>query len=50
MYDFPQKYYRTRIMVGIFTLLLKLPGFRKEYAKRTISEMVKPLQNVVEKA
>jgi hypothetical protein len=29
---------------------LKLPQFRKEYARRTKSEMVKPLQKIVGKA
>ena len=50
VYDFPQKDYKTRIIGGIFTLLLKLPQFRKEYARRTKSEMVKPLQKIVEKS
>jgi hypothetical protein len=49
VYDFPQNDYRTRIMSGIFILLMRLPQFRKEYARRTKSEMVKPLQKVVEK-
>ena len=50
VYDFPQNDYKTRIIGGIFTLLLKLPQFRKEYARRTKSEMVKPLQKIVGKA
>ncbi len=50
IYDFPHNDYRTRAISGIFVLLLKLPGFRKEYAKRTITEMVKPFQKVVDKA
>mgnify|MGYP001216052328 CR=1 FL=1 len=50
MYDFPHNDYKTRAISGIFVLLLKLPGFRKEYAKRTITEMVKPHQKVVDKA
>ncbi len=49
MYDFPQKDIKTRIIVGVFTTLLRMPGFRKEYARRTIPEMVKPLQRTVEK-
>ena len=50
MYDFPQKDYGTRLQVAVFTLLLRLPAFRREYARRTIPEMVKPLQKVVAKA
>ena len=50
VYDFPQNDYKTRIIGGIFTLLLKLPQFRKEYARRTKAEMVKPLQKVIEKS
>jgi multimeric flavodoxin WrbA len=49
MYDFPQKDIKTRMMVDALTTLLKVPGFRKEFAKRTIPEMVKPAQNVVAK-
>jgi len=50
MYDFPQKDCRMRLLVALFMLLSKLPAFRKEYARRTIPEMVKPLQKVVAKA
>jgi multimeric flavodoxin WrbA len=50
MYDFPQKDYKTRLIVGIFMLLEKLPAFRKEYVKRTKAEMIKPLQKIVEKS
>ena len=50
MYDFPQKDYRTRVIVGIFMLLTRIPAFRKEYARRTKSEMIKPLQKIVEKS
>jgi multimeric flavodoxin WrbA len=49
VYDFPQNDYKTRIMGGIFVLLTRIPAFRKEYARRTKSEMVKPLQKIVEK-
>jgi multimeric flavodoxin WrbA len=50
MYDFPQKDYKMRLIVGIFMLLEKLPGFRKEYVKRTKAELIKPLQKIVEKS
>ncbi len=50
MFDFPQKDYKTRFIVGIFMLLEKLPAFRKVYVKRTKAEMIKPLQKVVDKA
>jgi multimeric flavodoxin WrbA len=50
MYDFPQKNYRMRLIVGIFMLLERLPGFRKEYIRRTKAELIKPLQKVIEKS
>lgn len=50
LYDFPQKHYRTRLLVAVYMLLAKLPAFRREYARRTIPEMVKPLQKVVGRA
>jgi len=50
LYDFPQKQYRTRLLVTVYMLLARLPAFRREYARRTIPEMVKPLQKVVGKA
>lgn len=50
MLDFPQKQYLTRIEVMIFTLLQRLPAFRKEYVRRIKPEMIKPLQKIVEKA
>ena len=50
VYDFPQNDYKTRIIGGIFVLLTRIPAFRKEYARRTKSEMVKPLQKIVEKS
>jgi len=49
MYDFPQKDVKTTMLVDVFSTLIHIPGFRKEYANRTIVEMVKPLQRVVEK-
>jgi multimeric flavodoxin WrbA len=49
VYDFPHNDYKTRIIGGIFVLLTRIPAFRKEYARRTKSEMVKPLQKIVEK-
>lgn len=50
MYDFPQKDYKMRFIVGIFMLLQRLPGFRKEYARRTKAELIKPLQKIVDEA
>ena len=49
MYDFPQKDVKTTMLVDVFSTLIHIHGFRKEYANRTIVEMVKPLQRVVEK-
>lgn len=50
LYDFPRRSFKTRITDGLFTLLLLIPGFRREFRRRIREEMVKPLQKVVEKA
>ena len=50
LYDFPKRSLKTRITGGLFTVLLLIPGFRREFRKRIREEMVKPLQKVVEKA
>lgn len=49
-YDFPKRSLKTRITHGLYTLLLLIPGFRREFRKRIREEMVKPLRKVVEKA
>jgi len=49
-YDFPQKDYKTRMMVAILILLSKIPTVRKEiYRKKMKEEMAKPLQKILEK-
>jgi len=49
LYDFPQKKYKTRFKNLFYKFLIKIPPMRKEiYKKRMISEMVKPLQKIVE--
>jgi len=49
LYDFPQKKYKSRIISSIMLLLTKIPSMRKEiYTKRMKSEMIKPLQKIVE--
>jgi multimeric flavodoxin WrbA len=49
-YDFPQRDYKTRMMVTFLMLLTKIPFMRKEiYRKRMREEMVKPLQKVVQR-
>ena len=50
LYDFPQRDYKTRIMVAILMLLTKIPKIRKEiYRKRMKEEMIKPLQRIVQR-
>lgn len=50
LYDFPQKDYRTRITNFVMMLLIKIPSVRKEiYNGRIKTEMIKPLQKVLEK-
>jgi len=48
MYDFPQKDLKTRIKNGIMILLTKIPAFRKEFTKRTNTEIIKPHQKILE--
>jgi multimeric flavodoxin WrbA len=50
VYDFPTRSVKTRLSEGVFSLLLKIPGFRKEFRKRIKDEMVKPLAKIVEEA
>jgi multimeric flavodoxin WrbA len=49
MYDFPQKDFQTRILGGVMISLTNLRGFRKEFYKRILQEMVKPHRKVVDK-
>ncbi len=50
LYDFPQKNYKSRILNVIMMILSRIPSIRKEiYIKRMKEEMIKPLQNVMEK-
>jgi multimeric flavodoxin WrbA len=50
VYDFPQKDYKTRMMVTLLMLLTKIPTMRKEiYRKRIKEEMVKPLQKLIQR-
>ena len=50
LYDFPQKDYRSRLNNALMTLLLRIPKTRKDiYKNRMKSDMIKPLQKVLEK-
>lgn len=50
IYDFPQKDYKARITNAILILLTKIPRMRKEiYTNRIKTEMIKPLQKMLEK-
>lgn len=49
-YDFPQKDYKSRIMNTMMLLLSRIPSVRKEiYIKRMKKEIIKPLENVLQK-
>ena len=49
-YDYPQKNHKLRIRNSIMLWLSRMPSFRKEvYTRRMKSEMVKPLQKIVER-
>ena len=48
LYDFPQRDYKTRIIVTLLMLLTKIPTMRKEiYRRRMREEMIKPLQKIL---
>ncbi|OPX38361.1 MAG: hypothetical protein B1H12_02680 [Desulfobacteraceae bacterium 4484_190.2] len=48
-YDFPQKDYKSRLRNSIMMLLNKIPSMRKDiYTGRMKTEMIKPLQNILE--
>ena len=48
MYGFPQNDLKTRLWVDAVSTFQVLPDFRKEFNRRMITEMVKPLQKVVD--
>ena len=50
LYDFPRRSIKTRLTESFMRLMLKFPGFRKEFKTRIRAEMVKPLEKVVEEA
>lgn len=49
VFDFPQKKYKSRIQNALMLLLSKSPAFRRIVNKKMTSEMIKPLQRVVNK-
>jgi hypothetical protein len=50
LYDFPQKDYKSRLHSAFMALLIRIPKIRKEiYIKRMKTDMIKPLQKVLEK-
>jgi multimeric flavodoxin WrbA len=48
IYDYPQRDLKTRFRNFIFMSLTKIPLIRREFPKRLVSEMLKPLQNVLQ--
>ncbi|MBN1470878.1 MAG: NAD(P)H-dependent oxidoreductase [Syntrophaceae bacterium] len=49
MYNFPQKYYKWRVINNILVLLTKIPAIRREFIKRMKTEMIKPCANSLKK-
>lgn len=47
-YDFPQYEYGARLLNAVMTGLTWMPPFRKEFKKRTTSEMIRPLQRLLD--
>lgn len=48
LYDFPRRSLKHRLMTAAVTLLTKIPRFRKEFLQRIRTEMIKPLEKVVD--
>lgn len=49
MYNFPQKYYKWRVINNILVLLTKIPAVRRKFIKRMKTEMIKPCANALKK-
>ena len=49
IYNFPQKYYKWRIINSILVVLTKIPAVRREFVKRMKQEMIKPCANALKK-
>jgi len=49
LYNFPKRSLKTRLSEGVLTLLTKIPAFRREFRKRIKTEMIKPLEKMLEK-
>lgn len=50
LYDFPRRSLKTRLADAAVHLLIRIPRFRREFLKRIKSEMIKPLEKVLEEA
>jgi multimeric flavodoxin WrbA len=48
LYDFPRRSLKTRLTNAVVRVLTTIPRFRKEFLKRIKSEMVKPLERVLD--
>lgn len=48
LYDFPRRSLKTRVTDVAVRLLVKIPAFRREFLRRIKTEMVKPLEKVVD--
>ncbi|NMC97029.1 MAG: iron-sulfur protein [Deltaproteobacteria bacterium] len=49
MYNFPQKYYKWRMINSTLVFLTKIPAFRREFFKRIKKEMIKPAAGALKK-
>ncbi len=48
LYDFPRRSLKQRLMTAAVTLLTKIPPFRKKFLQRIRTEMIKPLERIVD--
>ncbi len=48
LYDFPRRSLKMCLTDALYALLLKIPRFRNEFFKRARTEMIKPLEKVLE--
>jgi hypothetical protein len=50
LYDFPRRTLKTRVSDAFFSVMMKLPSFRKKFQENMREGMIRPLVKVVEEA
>jgi multimeric flavodoxin WrbA len=50
LYKFPRRSFKTRLTDALFTLLLKIPSFRRQFQLQIKDKMIEPLAKVIDEA